>query len=108
MHLRELQLRLRARPRRERRVAHRVPQRLPLRFVLGKDFALRVVSDHVCVYEAGEVEFFGAEHGHGCGACVGVRVWGCVCGCACVGGRVEECVWMGERGWESGGMWCAV
>lgn len=41
-----------------------VAKGLTFGFVLGEDFAFRVVADDLVVYEAAEIEAFGAEGSH--------------------------------------------
>lgn len=55
-----------------------VAEGLTFGFVLGEDFAFRVVADDLVVYEAAEIESFCAEGGHSDGVGDGVECdWGC-------------------------------
>ena len=64
MHLRKLQLRLRSCPLWQRGIVNDVAKGLTFGFVLGEDFAFRVVADNLVVYEAAQIESFRAEGGH--------------------------------------------
>lgn len=69
MHLRQLQLCLRAGSGRKRQIADDVAESLSFWLMLGEDFPLGVVANDFDVDEAAQIELLRPEHGHdgGCG-----------------------------------------